>query len=63
MAPELLKGKPSSPASDFWAVGVVLYEFLYGVKPFSDTEGKGDVDVIFNQILENEPEYFEGEIS
>jgi hypothetical protein len=33
MAPELLHGGHSSVASDLWALGVVIHEIVFGVKP------------------------------
>lgn len=35
LAPERLAGHPATPASDLYAVGVVLYEALTGRKPFN----------------------------
>lgn len=40
LAPELLDGKPASPQTDIWALGVLLYEMLTGIEPFkADTIG------------------------
>ena len=34
VAPERLLGRPASPRSDLYAVGVMLYELIAGVRPF-----------------------------
>lgn len=34
MSPEQAGGQPATPASDWYAVGVILYELLLGVAPF-----------------------------
>ncbi|MEM9487683.1 MAG: protein kinase [Myxococcota bacterium] len=41
MAPELIVGRPPSRASDIYSIGVVLYELVTGVLPFSDP-GQGE---------------------
>ncbi len=37
LAPERIDGRPASPQSDLYAVGVVMYEALTGKKPFAGT--------------------------
>ncbi|KAF0045387.1 hypothetical protein F2P81_001916 [Scophthalmus maximus] len=34
LAPEVLQGHPYSPAVDWWGLGTVLFEMLYGLPPF-----------------------------
>ncbi|MBI2945681.1 MAG: tetratricopeptide repeat protein [Candidatus Wallbacteria bacterium] len=34
MAPELIRGKPASPASDLYALGILLHELIAGRPPF-----------------------------
>ncbi len=50
IAPEILNGVMGSlnnPSIDWWSLGVILFEFLIGVPPFSDET----VDKIFDNIL------------
>jgi cGMP-dependent protein kinase len=36
MAPEVILGKGYDHAIDYWALGICLYQFLYGFLPFGD---------------------------
>ena len=47
MAPEMLEGKGlKSPAIDYWAVGVILFELIVGIPPFNDDT----VEKVFQRI-------------
>jgi serine/threonine-protein kinase len=52
MAPEIIKGEAPTPASDLYAVGVILYQLLTGRTPFY---GKTDFEVMKSH-LEKEPQ-------
>ena len=51
LAPEVLVGSSHGPAVDWWAVGVVTFEFLTGVPPFNN--GASSPQDIFNNIMAN----------
>ena len=40
MAPEQWRRAPVSPATDLWALGTILFELLWGRRPFADAEGQ-----------------------
>ncbi|KAJ1427893.1 Serine/threonine-protein kinase, active site [Sesbania bispinosa] len=52
VAPEIVCGKGHSFSVDWWSLGVVLYEMLYGTTPFKGTNRKET----FYRILTKEPE-------
>lgn len=36
MAPEIVTGKGYGLAVDYWSLGVMVFEFLYGIFPFGN---------------------------
>ncbi|SPN97139.1 related to RIM15 - protein kinase involved in expression of meiotic genes [Cephalotrichum gorgonifer] len=47
LAPETIKGEKQNETSDWWSVGCIMFEFLYGIPPFHDTEA----ELVFENIL------------
>jgi serine/threonine protein kinase len=50
VAPEIILGEEYTKAVDFWSLGVVLYEMLFGVPPFYSEEAIG----IYKKIVMND---------
>ncbi|KAI5463010.1 hypothetical protein BGZ63DRAFT_353382 [Mariannaea sp. PMI_226] len=48
LAPETIKGDKQDETSDWWSVGCILFEFLFGIPPFHD----GEAEKVFENILE-----------
>eukprot|EP00703_Trepomonas_sp_PC1_P001748 JAP94858.1 Kinase, AGC PKA [Trepomonas sp. PC1] len=53
LAPELFQGQSPSFKSDFWALGVCLFEFVFGVKPFQCE----NLEELFDQISFSEVKF------
>jgi serine/threonine protein kinase len=53
LAPEQAGGKPASPATDIYSLGIVAYEALAGKRPF---RGESQVAIAMAQIKETPPE-------
>lgn len=52
MAPEVIEGESTGSAIDWWAVGVILYEFLVGIPPFNGDTIEETFDNISNMRIE-----------
>ncbi|OAA64327.1 serine/threonine-protein kinase [Niveomyces insectorum RCEF 264] len=62
LAPETIRGEPQDETSDWWSVGCIMFEFLFGVPPFNAPEAED----VFENILArriNWPEGMEDEVS
>ena len=49
MAPEILLGKGYNCTADYWSLGVIMYEFIYGSMPFG--EGIQDTYAVYQAII------------
>ncbi|KAK3694110.1 hypothetical protein B0T22DRAFT_62120 [Podospora appendiculata] len=47
LAPETIRGEPQDETSDWWSVGCIMFEFLYGFPPFH----AGEAEQVFENIL------------
>lgn len=52
-SPEQLQSKSVTTATDIYSLGIILFELLSGHRPFESKEG--DLQQIFQAVLENEP--------
>lgn len=53
IAPEILKGERFSKSSDFWSLGIILYEMLIGIPPFYHR----NQELMFDLIKKNEVKF------
>lgn len=50
LAPELVQGKGHNQAVDYWALGILIYEFFSGYSPFADDERNEQLTIYKNII-------------
>ena len=53
LSPEVIQNKEISNSNDWWILGNILYEMLFGIPPFYDK----NIDNIKNNILNNEVQF------
>jgi serine/threonine protein kinase len=63
MAPEVLRGKPYTPASDIYSYSMIMWEFTSGVPPFNDRAHDLQLSLSIckgerPQIIENTPQCY-----
>lgn len=53
IAPEVLRRQPYTQAVDWWSLGVLVYQLLFGELPFYDKNPK----IVVNKILKEDPTF------
>ena len=52
LAPEIIKGSGENESSDWFSVGVIMFEFLYGYPPFhADTPEKFSIIFYWGKLI------------
>jgi serine/threonine protein kinase len=52
MAPEIINNEKYDRTVDWWALGIMLFEMMYGKLPFEHSNQKKLFDKILNEKLE-----------
>lgn len=57
MAPEIILARRHDFSSDYWSLGVIVYEFLYGVPPFHSETEQGTITNIIKGKVTFSPDF------
>lgn len=60
MSPEMLKGGRVDKITDVWSAGIILYELIYGKKPWSASSRKEMIEKISNIELDTDSSLISG---
>lgn len=55
IAPEVVHSKPHGLSVDFWALGVILYELMFGKRPYAGTHRKEYKENISSKFVQIKP--------
>lgn len=56
IAPEVIRGEGHTSAVDWWTLGILIYEMIYGVTPFKGSSR----NITFANILKQEVQFMDG---
>lgn len=56
IAPEVIENKPYDHMCDYWSLGILMYEMLYGAPPFTDQ----NMNKVYRMILHNDIDFRPG---
>ena len=57
MSPEQCLQQDYTKNIDWWALGILMYELLFGISPFRMGKAKNGIKALENKIKYNEPAY------
>ena len=57
LSPELLKGEKYGNETDWWSLGILVYEMFTGRTPFLPDDDDEDMSKLFENIINEEPEF------
>lgn len=55
MAPEVILNTGYNNSADYWSLGIMMFEFLFGYVPFGETDN--DPMIVYEKVLAREIEY------